>query len=402
MADLPETPTYDFGVYQLEDADLVKGGADGPDNRGIRNLANRTAYLKQHLDSLETVVTQAEAEAGTATTVRAWTALRVRQAINVAVAAVVNSAPSVLDTLSELASALGNDANFATTITNLIGTKSSKTDVQGCVYNIAVAGGTADALTATFTPAITVIADQTVFVRAAYVNATTTPTLAVNALSPITIVKGGNLPLIAGDIGGAGHWLELTLDAILGKAVLLNPASGVRGNGELRSMQVFTASGTYTKPARLVRAKITVVGGGGGGAISFGAGGGGAGTAILLTEAVNIGATVSVTVGGPTQTSSFGALCSATGGASASTVTGGAAGMGSGGTLNFPGEDGGGAGPSNIGGKGGGSMLGLPQGIYTGSGASGGNTVGYGAGGSGRSSTSGQAGSGIVIVEEFF
>lgn len=41
------------------------------------------------------------------------------------IAAVVNSAPSTLDTLNELANALGNDPNFATTTANLIGTKLS-------------------------------------------------------------------------------------------------------------------------------------------------------------------------------------------------------------------------------------------------------------------------------------
>ena len=37
--------------------------------------------------------------------------------------ALVNGASATLDTLQELAAALGNDANFATTITTLIGTK---------------------------------------------------------------------------------------------------------------------------------------------------------------------------------------------------------------------------------------------------------------------------------------
>jgi membrane protein involved in colicin uptake len=37
----------------------------------------------------------------------------------------VNGAPAVLDTLNELAAALGNDENFSTTITTLIGTKAS-------------------------------------------------------------------------------------------------------------------------------------------------------------------------------------------------------------------------------------------------------------------------------------
>jgi len=38
----------------------------------------------------------------------------------------VDSAPGVLDTLNELANALGDDPNFATTVTNAIGEKVSK------------------------------------------------------------------------------------------------------------------------------------------------------------------------------------------------------------------------------------------------------------------------------------
>lgn len=41
--------------------------------------------------------------------------------VNNTVANLVNSAPTTLDTLNELAAALGNDANFSTTVTNLIG-----------------------------------------------------------------------------------------------------------------------------------------------------------------------------------------------------------------------------------------------------------------------------------------
>lgn len=43
-----------------------------------------------------------------------------------AIAALVNSAPGALDTLQELAAALGNDANFATTVTNALAGKVSK------------------------------------------------------------------------------------------------------------------------------------------------------------------------------------------------------------------------------------------------------------------------------------
>ena len=43
--------------------------------------------------------------------------------VSSAVAAVVNAAPATLDTLNELAAALGNDANFATTVTNALAAK---------------------------------------------------------------------------------------------------------------------------------------------------------------------------------------------------------------------------------------------------------------------------------------
>lgn len=44
------------------------------------------------------------------------------------VSALINSAPSTLDTLNELATALGNDSNFATTITNSLAGKANLTD----------------------------------------------------------------------------------------------------------------------------------------------------------------------------------------------------------------------------------------------------------------------------------
>jgi len=41
------------------------------------------------------------------------------------IASLINSSPALLDTLSELASAIGNDPNFSVTMTNLIATKSA-------------------------------------------------------------------------------------------------------------------------------------------------------------------------------------------------------------------------------------------------------------------------------------
>jgi hypothetical protein len=51
----------------------------------------------------------------------------------------VNSAPETLDTLNELAQALGDDPNFATTISNQIGTKLSKSSNLADLSNKAIA-----------------------------------------------------------------------------------------------------------------------------------------------------------------------------------------------------------------------------------------------------------------------
>lgn len=51
------------------------------------------------------------------------------------VASIVNSAPETLDTLNELAAALGNDPNFATTIATQIGTKVDKVEGKGLSTN---------------------------------------------------------------------------------------------------------------------------------------------------------------------------------------------------------------------------------------------------------------------------
>ena len=46
--------------------------------------------------------------------------------VDTAIANLVDSAPDTLDTLNELANALGDDANFATAITASIGTKANQ------------------------------------------------------------------------------------------------------------------------------------------------------------------------------------------------------------------------------------------------------------------------------------
>lgn len=173
MANLPESATWEAGIYQLEETDPVQGGPNGIDNQQGKQLANRTAYLKALVDALgidklalAALASQAEAVAGTdntkwmsplrvaqaiaalatiamasdtvagkvelatiaetlagTDTQRATHPAGIKAAIDAAITAIVNSSPGTLDTLNELAAALGNDPNFATSITTLIGQK---------------------------------------------------------------------------------------------------------------------------------------------------------------------------------------------------------------------------------------------------------------------------------------
>ena len=202
--------------------------------------------------------------------------------------------------------------------------------------------------------------------------------------------------------------------------------------GGLQSIQVFTSSGTYTKPAGINKIKVYVTGGGGGGGgcpnaeiNRKGGGGGGGGTAIeildassITTETVTIGAGGSGSGGdgGGGGTSSFGSFCTGEGGsggdaAGSLTAPGqGSGGSGIGGTYNLRGQAGEGAdnsdSPGNIqGGSGGSSFFGGGGTGVVGNSAQAGSN---GGGGGGTSSNQpptirggGSGGDGIVVVEEY-
>ncbi|SAK27442.1 gp53-like domain-containing protein [Burkholderia multivorans] len=117
MTNLVEFERWEDGIYQLETSDPVVGGPDGIDNLQAKQLANRTRYLKKAVEAgqsgFDAHVAAADPHPQYAT----------HADLAEKVAALVAQSPETLDTLSELAKALGNDPNFATTITNALGLK---------------------------------------------------------------------------------------------------------------------------------------------------------------------------------------------------------------------------------------------------------------------------------------
>lgn len=91
----------------------------------------------------------------------------------------------------------------------------------------AVASGTVNAITATFTKPVSLESGKQVKVRALGANTSATVTFNPNNLGAKPIVKGDGSALSVGDIASAGFWMTLIYDATLKKWILQNPATGV-------------------------------------------------------------------------------------------------------------------------------------------------------------------------------
>lgn len=123
------------------------------------------------------------------------------------IAEVVNSAPGTLDTLNELAQALGNDPNFATTMATEIGKKANSADLA----TVATSGSYSDLKNK---PTIPSVGNGTLTIQK---NGTSAGTFTANATADKTIniivptkvseltddvVKGKYLPLTGGTMTG--------------------------------------------------------------------------------------------------------------------------------------------------------------------------------------------------------
>lgn len=193
----------------------------------------------------------------------------------------------------------------------------------------------------------------------------------------------------------------------------------------------FTATGSWTVPAGITRARVRIWGGGGGGGgngtAGAGGGGGGGGYAEDILTGLVPGASIAITIGaagtagantgtagsnngGNGGTSSFGALLSATGGtggggSASSQGVSGPAGAGSGGGSNailMTGEDGNagyGTGGSSLGGMGGSAAAGGGGGASSTGTPAAGRFPGGGGGGGAGGSVGAVGAAGLVVIE---
>ena len=93
----------------------VTGTVDGIDVAGLQAAKNSISTSNGAILNGVTATTQSAGDSSTKIATTAYT--------DTAIANLIDSSPSTLNTLNELASALGDDPNFATTVTNSIATK---------------------------------------------------------------------------------------------------------------------------------------------------------------------------------------------------------------------------------------------------------------------------------------
>lgn len=198
-------------------------------------------------------------------------------------------------------------------------------------------GGTANAITATATPAVT--SGLQGGMRFAFVatgtNAAGGVTIAIGAESAIDLLDAAGDAPDAGAIA-SGSLYEFVIDpSIRGRLV----GTGTGATGAQIDRQVFTVSGTWTKPTGFPATSLVIIemwgAGGGGGTATGHGGGGGGGYTRVTTKLSDLTGTVSVTVGaGGAATlaggsSNFGGLWFAYGGGGSA----GGVGAGGGGQL---------------------------------------------------------------------
>ena len=125
-------------VGDLSDVDITTAAPtdgqflawDSANSKFIPGSETPQDFAYSSLTGAPTNVSSFTNDAGYITSADALDSVETQALIDAAVAALVDTAPATLDTLNELAAALGDDANFATTVTNAIAALPDSSEVQ--------------------------------------------------------------------------------------------------------------------------------------------------------------------------------------------------------------------------------------------------------------------------------
>ena len=289
-------------------------------------------------------------EASTSASAAATSASGAASAATSAVNAVIDTAPANLNTLNELAEALGDDANYAATTTTALGNRYTKTETDSKIVALS--------------PPATKAHVESLGIAASSITGAL-PAISGASLTGIDFVtKSATAPTspAAGDLwmdtssGVMKVYSGTAWDQMSNKFTASGGTITVSGAYKVHT---FTSSGSFTVDSTGI-VDVLIVGGGASGGGRHGGGGGGGGVMHITAASLNSGSyTVVIGAGGAGVT---GTGVRGISGSNTTFITETALGGGAGGTYNaitgLTGGSGGGGGYSNVGAAGGASQPG--------------------------------------------
>jgi len=235
-----QIPALDDAASAASIAQFAAGVAQGHAAEAQGYAADAQGYATDAQNAADTATNAAGLAEGHAETA-AEAALEATNAVADAIEDLVGGAPNTLDTLQELANALGNDPNFATTITNLIANKQAKFMTGTCATATGTAAKTVtlDSPWASHTPA----AGDFFLVTFTNGSSAAAPTLAINGSTARAIRSPNN--------GTAASQVQVSAGAALlfyfdGTYMQLLGVTHNSTYGEIAEADITNASGSTT------------------------------------------------------------------------------------------------------------------------------------------------------------
>lgn len=105
---------------------LINGNASTLSSLNTTSKTNLVSALNEVLGIANTALSSGGVsinDASTTSTTETYSVAKIRDLVTTSISALTSGAPAALDTLDELAAALGDDANFASTVTTALGNR---------------------------------------------------------------------------------------------------------------------------------------------------------------------------------------------------------------------------------------------------------------------------------------